>query len=153
MHSSLAERPSASYRPSSPPYAVAAPLESGGPAPRGRASRPILVVDDDPSIRALVVEVLTDDGYAVVEAGDGAEALALTGAAEPCLILLDMRMPVMDGWAFARAYREQTTDRAPVVVMTAARDARAWAAEIGADGVLPKPFDLVDLANVVGRFC
>jgi CheY-like chemotaxis protein len=111
------------------------------------------VIDDDPSIRALVVEALIDDGYAVLEAGDGAQALALLGSNEPCLILLDMRMPVMDGWTFARTYRIQAATSAPIVVMTAARDAGGWASEIEADGVLAKPFDLDDLTAVVERFC
>ena len=62
-------------------------------------------------------------------------------------------MPVLDGWRFARAYREQFAVRAPVIAMTAARDARAWGAQIGADDVLAKPFDLKDLAAVVQRHC
>lgn len=153
MQPSVLERPAAVYRPPSAPSPAASPIESGGSPRLRRPGRPILVVDDDPAIRALVVEALTDDGYPVVQAADGFEALALVGSADPCLVLLDMRMPVMDGWAFARAYREQGGRRAPVVVMTAARDAHAWAAEIGADGALPKPFDLTELVEVVERFC
>jgi CheY-like chemotaxis protein len=112
----------------------------GGPA--GAGGRPVLVVDDDPDVREAVRGALGGRGLAVVEAGDGREALAAAAAAPPCLILLDMGMPVLDGWGFAAVYRAHPGRRAPVVVMTAARDARAWAAEIGADGVLPKPFDL-----------
>jgi CheY-like chemotaxis protein len=149
----VADRPSASYARPSRASLFSAPIEAGGPAGRPRPSRPILVVDDDPSIRALVVEALIDDGYDVVEAADGAQALALIGANNPCLILLDMRMPVLDGWGFARTYRSEGGTRAPIVVMTAARDARTWANEIEADGVLPKPFDLSDLSAVVERFC
>ena len=114
--------------------------------------RVVLVVDDDHDIREVVRDALEARGLAVVEASDGRQALAVAAASQPSLVLLDRRRPVMDGWAFAAAYREQAADRAPVVVMTAARDARAWAAEVGAEGVLPKPFDLDDLEAVVRRF-
>ena len=118
-----------------------------------RTGRPVLVVDDDDQIRSLVRATLEEEGFPVAEAGDGRAALEMAATVDPCLILLDMRMPVMDGWAFAAAYRERFAQRAPVVVMTAARDARAWADEVGADGVLPKPFDLDDLDAVVRRYC
>ena len=61
-------------------------------------------------------------------------------------------MPVMDGWAFAAAYQQLYPPRAPVVVVTAARDAALRAMEVGADAHLGKPFDLDDLLQVVGRF-
>lgn len=112
----------------------------------------MLVVDDDPSIRLVVEAVLEDAGYTVRTATNGAEALAEVAAAPPGLVLLDMRMPVLDGWGFAAALREQGL-RVPVVVVTAARDARAWADEIAADACLPKPFDLDDLLGTVRRFC
>jgi two-component system chemotaxis response regulator CheY len=153
MQSVLLERPSAKYTGVSQAYPVAASSAGAGRAFPARPARPILVVDDDPTIRTLVVEALSDDGYAVVEASDGAEGLQLCSSADPCLILLDMRMPVMDGWAFARAYREQFAVRVPIVVMTAARDARTWADQIGADDVLPKPFDLTELSAAIGRHC
>jgi CheY-like chemotaxis protein len=72
-------------------------------------------------------------------------------ALAPDVILLDMRMPVMDGWQFASAYRELPGPRARVVAMTAARDAARSGAEIGADGNLAKPFELDDLLNLVDR--
>jgi CheY-like chemotaxis protein len=65
-------------------------------------------------------------------------------------VLLDMRMPVMDGWSFMRAIRERGLE-VTVVVMTAATDARRWASEIGAQGVLAKPFELDELTNAVRR--
>ncbi len=65
----------------------------------------VLVVDDDPAILTTVSEILQFEGYAVRTATNGAEALRLVEHARPWLILLDMRMPVMDGWGFARALR------------------------------------------------
>jgi DNA-binding response OmpR family regulator len=112
----------------------------------------VLVVDDDAAIRDVVRDALELDGYRVVTARDGAEGLDALRDVAPCLVLLDMRMPVLDGWAFNRQYRDHT-DRAPVVVMTAADNAERWRAEIGGDGCLPKPFDLDALYATVERFC
>ena len=111
---------------------------------------PILVVDDDPSILATVCEILEFEGYAVLKAANGAEALQVIERQEPSLILLDMRMPVLDGWGLARRLVERGI-RMPIVVMTAAQDARRWAEEIGAAGYVPKPFDLPELLDAVER--
>jgi CheY-like chemotaxis protein len=114
---------------------------------------PILVVDDDPTILATVADALDLEGYPVVTATNGAEALAAieSQAEQPSLVLLDMRMPVLDGWGFMRAVRERGLTPS-VVVMTAAADARRWAREIGAHGVLAKPFELDELIAAVQRF-
>jgi CheY-like chemotaxis protein len=112
----------------------------------------VLVVDDDPSIRDFVEAALEEEGYGVLTAPDGEAALALVES-KPCAVLLDMRMPVLDGWGFAEAYRERPEPRAPIVVMTAAEDAEAWAEEIGAAGVLAKPFRLDELLAVVAHHC
>ena len=112
--------------------------------------RPILVVDDDPTILATVSETLDLEGYPVVTATNGAEALAAVERDRPSVVLLDMRMPVLDGWGFVHALRERGISLT-VVVMTAAADARRWAREIGAQGVLPKPFELDDLLAAVQR--
>ena len=109
----------------------------------------VLVVDDDAQIRDVVALALLDEGYEVVTAANGAIALERAVEYPPHLILLDMRMPVLDGWRFAAAYRAQTAHPAPIVVMTAAQDARRWAAEIAAAGCLPKPFDLGHLLDLV----
>jgi two-component system chemotaxis response regulator CheY len=69
----------------------------------------------------------------------------------PDVILLDMRMPVMDGWAFAAAYRERPEPRAPIVVLTAARDAAQYAGEIQAAAFLAKPFELRSLRRVIAE--
>jgi len=114
--------------------------------------RPILVVDDDPTILATVSDALDLEGFAVVTATNGAEALeVLDGNRKPSLVLLDMRMPVLDGWGFMRAIRERGLT-VTVIVMTAAADARRWAREVGAHGVLPKPFELDELIGAVQSF-
>lgn len=120
--------------------------EAGDAAGSGRL---VLVVDDDPDILDLMAEALLDAGYPVAKAKHGAEALERINEEEPQLILLDMRMPVMDGWTFAKVFRERYGRRIPIVVVTAAEDSRLRAAEIGADGHLGKPFDLEQLYEVV----
>jgi DNA-binding response OmpR family regulator len=109
-------------------------------------------VDDDPSILALVTDFLTGEGFDVLAAKDGAEALEIVQSNPPCVVLLDMRMPTLDGWGFAREM-ELRGLRIPVVVVTAAENARAWASEIGADAYLSKPFQLAELLEIVERFC
>ena len=121
---------------------------SGG---AGRQPRLVLVVDDDPGIRGVLADVLEDEGLAVAEAGNGEEALELAAAHTPALILLDMRMPVMNGWQFASAYRATPGPHAPIVVMTAAQDAKRWCEEIRGDGYLAKPFDFDLLVREITR--
>ena len=111
----------------------------------------VLVVDDDPSITGAIRDSLEFQGYRVTTAADGADALRQVESEPPGLILLDMRMPGMNGWEFAERYRAMGIG-APVVVMTAAANARRWAEEIEADAVLPKPFTLDDLFATVDRW-
>ena len=115
-----------------------------------RTPPPILVVDDDPAILATVYEALDLEGFPVVTARNGREALDELAVHRPSLVLLDMRMPVLDGWGFMRAIREQGLSLT-VVVMTAAADAGRWGREIGAQAVLAKPFELDDLIHAVER--
>ena len=110
----------------------------------------ILVVDDEPDIRATVSAMLEIEGYAVAEAANGADALHVIAQRPPDLILLDMRMPVLDGWAFATELRRRGHET-PIVVMTAARDAARWAGEIAAAAFVAKPFGLDDLITAVER--
>jgi two-component system chemotaxis response regulator CheY len=102
----------------------------------------VLVIDDDPTIRELIVLALGDEGYDVDQASDGQAALELIGRQHPDVILLDMRMPVMDGWEFSRLYHEQYDDNASIIVITAARDVARRGADVNAQGYMPKPFDL-----------
>jgi CheY-like chemotaxis protein len=118
----------------------------------GLAADPILVVDNDDAILSTVEAALADEGYTVLAAPDGVVALDLVRQRPPGLILLDMKMPIMDGWGFARAYRAQPGPHAPIVVLTAAVDAGRPAAEIGAEGYLAKPFNLDDLLAVINRY-
>ena len=106
------------------------------------------MVDED-EICWIVAEILTDDGYEVSTAPNGEGALDLARMMEPDVIVLDMRVPVMDGWQFAREYRQTPGPSTPIVVMTAARDAASWASDVGADAYLAKPFDLEELLRVV----
>jgi CheY-like chemotaxis protein len=109
---------------------------------------PVLVVDDDPSILRVVAEILDMEGYAVETAPNGAEALKMIERRRPSVVLLDMRMPVMDGWGFARALKEKDLC-VPIVVMTAARNAREWAEEIGAKRYVAKPFEVDELIGAI----
>ncbi len=113
--------------------------------------RPILIIDDDPAIRATVAEILESEGYSVATAINGADGLQSLDRVDPALVLLDMRMPILDGWGFARALQTRGV-QVPILVMTAAQDARRWAHEINAEGYVAKPFDLLDLLDTVGRF-
>jgi DNA-binding response OmpR family regulator len=111
----------------------------------------VLVVEDDPDLLALMDMILSDAGYRVRTAPEGRAALELIAQEMPALILLDMRMPGMNGWEFARAFRDRHRRGAPIVVVTAAEDARARAEEIAADGWLAKPFDLEDVVAAAER--
>jgi CheY-like chemotaxis protein len=108
----------------------------------------VLVVDDEPDIRATVSAMLEIEGYHVAEAANGADALQVLDERSPDVILLDMRMPVLDGWGFAAELRRRG-HRTPIVVMTAARDAAHWAAEIAAAAFVAKPFGFDDLIDAV----
>ena len=113
---------------------------------------PILVVDDDPSIRTMVSDLLTTEGYAVCTASNGADALDVLERTSPRLVLLDMRMPVLDGWGFARELKQRHDwVPVPVLIMTAAIDASRWAADIDAAGYVSKPFEVATLLDNVER--
>ncbi|MEU1675023.1 response regulator transcription factor [Streptomyces sp. AA8] len=110
------------------------------------AETAVLVVDDDPDVRAAVVDALSMEGYEVRSAADGLEALSSVAAAPPGAIVLDLAMPVLDGLAVCRRLRA-LGDRTPVLVLTA-RDAvsdRVAGLDAGADDYLVKPFALDEL--------
>ena len=113
--------------------------------------RHVLVADDEPAIVEMIRDILEDSGFRVVTAANGSEALRLVEEAEPEVVLLDMNMPVLDGEGFIAALRERGIPT-PIVVMTAGSSARRWAAQLGADAYLSKPFELASLVDVTKRF-
>src|SRR3712207_1935845 len=101
----------------------------------------VLVVEDDPTVRRDVVEVLEEEGYVVEEAAHGFEALERARASRPDVVLLDLFLPLMDGWTLRNALRTLDSDYDPaIIVMTTDRYAREEAKQLGARGCLPKPF-------------
>ncbi len=110
-----------------------------------------MVIDDDPSILITVAGILRFEGYDVATATNGADGLRMLDQVQPTLLLLDMRMPVLDGWGFTKTLRERDITL-PVLIMTAAQDARRWAAEVNAAGYVAKPFELLDLIEAVEQF-
>jgi two-component system, chemotaxis family, chemotaxis protein CheY len=115
-------------------------------------NRTILVIDDDPIIRLTVTGILEDEGYAVVVAGDGLEALAKVAETRPAAILLDIAMPRMDGFAFVdELARRGLRAGLPIVVLSADGRTAEKAARIGAEGHLAKPFALPTLVAEVAR--
>jgi len=112
----------------------------------------VLLVDDDPGVLEATSQVLREWGYAVDEARDGETALSLARNAKPDLMLVDLMMPVMDGWTLIRRLREErVAPGVPVVVFSADREAREKARDLNAEATLRKPFELQDLQDVVER--
>jgi two-component system, chemotaxis family, chemotaxis protein CheY len=137
-----------------------------GNAPRGRLwsvredqatvasqvmSRMVLVVDDDEGVRAVMATALEDDGWTVQTAENGRTALETLIWARPEAIILDLRMPVMDGLTFAQRYREFPEPRAPLILISATVSESAVQAT-GAVTGLRKPVDLTVLLDTVREF-
>ena len=116
----------------------------------------ILVVEDDDAIRGLVGDVLRDAGYQVREARHGLEALEQVRDGQPDLIVLDLMMPVMDGWTFVEECRSRKyCEGVPILVTSASHDLPRTAERLLAYGVrtcLAKPFDLDGLLALVERY-
>jgi|GEM_PF-1023635 len=108
----------------------------------------VLVVEDDEGVRDLICSVLADEGYLPLGAENGEGALALIESHQPQVILADVCMPVMDGYAFARVCR-QHLGATPIVALTGADDLTDLANRELFDAVLNKPFDLLDLLDVI----
>jgi CheY-like chemotaxis protein len=116
----------------------------------------MLVVEDDDSIRQMMTEVLEEEGFSVSSAADGREALAYLHSAQPrpSLILLDLMMPEMDGWAFcAEQQRDPQLADIPVVVVSASNYIRQRPLPLGAVASLVKPFNLNELLDLVTCYC
>lgn len=108
----------------------------------------MLVVDDESQVRATIREALEYEGYEVEEAGNGVEALAAIASGPPDVIVLDLWMPVMDGWEFRRA-QLAAAPRIRVVVLSALSASSQRLAELNADAIVEKPFDLDTLFSAV----
>ena len=113
----------------------------------------ILVADDSPDIRALLTTLLEDEGYSIIEANDGQDALEVALGCDVNLILLDVAMPRLTGTAFCLAYRNHG-GYAPVILITAANNEAVAAAveACRAVGHIRKPFNIEHVLDMVERY-
>lgn len=122
--------------------------------PKLGASR-ILLIEDDADLRDALSQILRDEGYEVVGAAHGREALdKLRGGQRPCVILLDLTMPVMNGWQFLAEQREDPVlSRIPVIVISAGQDLPAQMPVLGLEEYVRKPIRLETLLDSLARHC
>lgn len=115
----------------------------------------IVVIDDDPGVRALLQDCLELDGFVVRTAPDGAAGLALVTDKQPSCVVLDVMMPLLDGHSVLRLLRERHGLNLPVIMLTAASDDdQAWQAwSGGVDCFMAKPFDMEALLQHVHTLC
>jgi two-component system chemotaxis response regulator CheY len=118
-----------------------APVHAGG--------RLVLVVDDDPDILQTLGLCLSTEGYRVLMAANGKEALYILENERPSVILLDLMMPVMDGWQFVAELEHRGRRDVPLLILSADRSVRGHAEQLRANGHLAKPFDLDELLGKV----
>ena len=114
------------------------------------AARRVLVVEDEPLVRETIREALAYEGYDVREAANGQEALEALGAARPDAIVLDLWMPVMDGWQFRSAQLARHPG-IPLIVLSALDVSNGRLAELRADALVAKPFELDALYQAVSQ--
>ncbi len=119
------------------------------PAERAPSGRLVLVVDDDPDILQTLALCLSTEGYRVLTASNGQEALELLEQNKPHALLLDLMMPVMDGWQFVAELDARGWRRSPLLILSADRAVQGHASKLRADAYLAKPFDLDDLLGKV----
>ena len=115
----------------------------------------VLVVEDDPDAREPVAAVLAEEGFEIAVATDGSEALAaLGGGLRPCVVLLDLRMPGMDGFEFrAEQMRDPALAKVPVVVLSGDDQVDEKALELGVEYFIRKPIDIDHLVDLIERTC
>lgn len=111
----------------------------------------VLVVDDDYAVLDAMKDVLEDEGYEVCLAANGLEALKELRKNGICVILLDLMMPVMDGWQFVSEMDQRGWRKAPLLILSADRGVQGHAAKLRADAFLAKPFDLDELLGKVSE--
>jgi CheY-like chemotaxis protein len=115
-------------------------------------TKTILVIEDENEIRCTLKEFLEFEGYEVMTADNGLSAMKLLEKiVMPHLILLDMKMPIMNGWEFAAAFFAQYDHKAPIIVITAAADAEQRAKDINATDWVEKPFNMESLFEKIKR--
>jgi DNA-binding response OmpR family regulator len=114
-----------------------------------------MIVEDDPDIRDCVQWILEDEGFEVVTAANGAEAEAeLEHMDQPCVVLLDLMMPVMNGWDFRQQQRRTSTLASiPVVLMSAGAQLAIASEDLDAAAYVSKPVVIDDLLAIVRRHC
>jgi CheY-like chemotaxis protein len=115
----------------------------------------LLIADDEPSLRLLVAATLASEDYDIIEAGDGAQALALAKAERPRLALLDVNMPIMDGLEVCRQIKgDPELSETAVVMLTsnAQPSEREAGLAAGANEYLTKPFSPIQLLRVIEQF-
>jgi len=123
-----------------------------GSCRHGFAALRVLVIEDEGLIAAIIAETLADDGYEVRTAGDGRSALDVLRAWPPCLVLLDIMMPVMDGRAFLREMSQTGSQlETPVVLMSGAGGPLLSDVSLRVADVIRKPFRLEALIDIVAR--
>lgn len=116
----------------------------------------ILVVDDDWGIRDFLSQLLEGEGYRVRTAANGQEAMnqLRQSVSPPCVVFLDLTMPIMDGWEFRAAQmQDERLQRVPVVVLTADGQAREKAAALGVPDYIQKPVNLTRLLSIIEHYC
>jgi two-component system, chemotaxis family, chemotaxis protein CheY len=111
--------------------------------------RLVLVVDDDPDILQTLGLCLSSEGYRVLMAANGKEALDILDREHPSVILLDLMMPVMDGWQFVAELDQRGRRDVPLLILSADRSVQGHAQQLRASGHLAKPFDLDELLGKV----
>ena len=109
----------------------------------------VLVVDDDPRIRQMISWALEEEGFGVETAEDGQQALERAAGRRPELVILDMTLPVLDGYGVAAGLRLAHGDALPILAITADGSAAEKARRVGAYTYLKKPFDVEDLLRAV----
>jgi PAS domain S-box-containing protein len=140
-----------------PDQGVVAPAAVDSPAPvpaaaaDGRAT--VLVVDDDPSVRSLLARTLEKEGYRVISAANGVEALALAREHRPQAITLDVMMPKLDGWGALKQLKADAELREIPVIMVTVLNERGMAIPLGAADFVTKPVDRQRLTAILREHC
>lgn len=131
-----------------PPYFLNP--DKGGGQQSVLLSKDVLVVEDEAYLCDLIGDVIESEGHTARKASNGLEALELMKQRKPQLVLLDMMMPIMDGWEFMQALKANPQwDGVPIVIITAIYDVKRTQEQTGARTVITKPFDIDQIAEIV----